>query len=384
MKGSVVTTAVQNPMHPASRIPSFVDRAREYLRQPSVPCWLVSLVVHLAVFLILAVVLNRSYRPGGGFGWDGGDGGDPGGGGGGDGVVRFESPRGGGGGQRYPADAGGEATAATTSAAASSHGAGPATLAAALGDDLPSDPTKVLPTGTGSSGSGDPEAINAALAALGAGGGVGGGTGGGVGSGTGGGVGDGTGSGSGGKGRTRLFGVQGEGHKFVYVFDRSASMGGVDRNALAGAKAELLVSLKNLGPAHRFQIIFYNETPTIFNPSGASYDLLPATNENKAEAAKFAASIAAAGGTRHVEALMLAMKLKPDVIFFLTDADEPKLSPGQLAKLHREAAGITINAIEFGFGPQADPDNFLVELARQNGGQHAYVDIAKLFPVSGQ
>jgi hypothetical protein len=346
--------------------------------------------VHFALLLILAVVLNRAHGAGGGFGWDGGDGGDPGGGGGGDGIVRFESPRSGGGGNRIAKEAGGETTetAAATSTLVSSHGAGPATLAAALGDELPSDPTKVLPASSSSSGSGDAEAISAAVAALGAGtgvgGGVGGGTGGGVGSGTGSGVGDGAGSGSGGKGRTRLFGVPGEGHKFVYVFDRSASMGGADRNALAGAKAELLVSLKDLGPAHCFQIIFYNETPAIFNPTGASYDLLPASNENKAAVAKFAASISAAGGTRHVEALLLAIKLKPDVIFFLTDADEPKLSPSQLARLHREAAGITIHAIEFGFGPQADRDNFLVQLARENGGRHAYVDIAKLFPVRGQ
>jgi hypothetical protein len=75
---------------------------------------------------------------------------------------------------------------------------------------------------------------------------------------------------------------------------------------------------------------------------------------------------------------MMAIRLQPDVIFFLTDADEPKLSPNQLARLHRAAAGISINAIEFGFGPQADRDNFLVQLAQQNDGRHVYVDISKV------
>jgi hypothetical protein len=75
---------------------------------------------------------------------------------------------------------------------------------------------------------------------------------------------------------------------------------------------------------------------------------------------------------------MLAIRLNPDVIFFLTDADEPRLNSQQLQRIARRAGGITINAIEFGYGPQADANNFLVRLARQNGGQHAYVDISRL------
>jgi hypothetical protein len=40
--------------------------------------------------------------------------------------------------------------------------------------------------------------------------------------------------------------------------------------------------------------------------------------------------------------------------------------------------GTMINTIEFGYGAQADPENFLVKLARQNGGAHVYVDLASL------
>ncbi len=181
----------------------------------------------------------------------------------------------------------------------------------------------------------------------------------------------------GGKARTAVFGIQGEGYKFVYVFDRSGSMGGSGRSALGAAKAQLIASLKSLGKTHQFQIIFYNDRPWRFNPTGQPNRLFFATERNKALAAKFIGSITADGATRHEDALMIAISLQPDVIFFLTDADEPKLWPGQLAKLKRRAAGITINAIEFGFGPQTKPDNFLVKLARQNGGKHAYVDISK-------
>ena len=187
----------------------------------------------------------------------------------------------------------------------------------------------------------------------------------------------------GGKGQTSLFGVVGDGRKFVYVFDRSGSMGGSGRNALRAAKRELAASLNSLDTVHQFQIIFYNERPAVFNPSGQAGKLAFATEQTKERARKFIGSITAAGGTRHEDALILAIKLQPDVIFFLTDADEPRMSARQLYDVQRRAAGITIHAVEFGLGAQSDPNNFLVKLARQNGGKHVYVDLSKLFPVGG-
>ncbi len=181
----------------------------------------------------------------------------------------------------------------------------------------------------------------------------------------------------GGKGRTSVFGIRAEGHKFAYVFDRSGSMEGTP---LKAAKAELIASLKSLQDTHQFQIVFYNNQVFRFSPTGQPNRLFFANQRNKNLAAKFIGSIIASGGTDHEQALTLAINLQPDVIFFLTDADEPKLWPGQLAKIKRRAAGITIHAIEFGFGPQSDPNNFLVRLARDNGGNHGYVDISKRLP----
>jgi hypothetical protein len=197
-------------------------------------------------------------------------------------------------------------------------------------------------------------------------------------SGPGSGSGRGYGPGLGGKGRTRMFGVEAEGFKFVYVLDRSASMGGSGPTALRAAKAELLASLQDLDQTHQFQIVFYNEKPTVFNPTGDSRRALYATERNKALAARFVESMTAFDGTQHQDALLLALKMRPDVIFWLTDADEPKLGPGQLDRINRMAAGTVIHAIEFGSGPQTEADNFLVKVARQSGGKHAYVDVTKL------
>jgi len=181
----------------------------------------------------------------------------------------------------------------------------------------------------------------------------------------------------GGKAKIQLFGAVGEGYKFVFVIDRSGSMGGDGRQALAAVKAELIRAIEVLDSVHQFQIIFYNHRPSIFNPSGAAGRLAFATEENKRRAARFLESITAEGGTAHDEALRLAARMRPDVIFLLTDADDPKLSPEQLAKVRRQAAGIIIHAIEFGQGEQPAETSFLAELARQNGGRHVYVDLSK-------
>ena len=180
----------------------------------------------------------------------------------------------------------------------------------------------------------------------------------------------------GGKATVNVFGVEGTGYKFVYVFDRSNSMGGSGRNALSVAKNELIASLESLQETHQFQIIFYNDQQLPFNPSGQQGRLAFATEQNKQRARKFIGSVVDFGATEHEAALKLAIKYKPDVIFFLTDAAVPRLNADQLHRIRRRATGITINTIEFGRGPKQGGDNFLTRLAQQNGGQYCYRDIA--------
>jgi hypothetical protein len=183
---------------------------------------------------------------------------------------------------------------------------------------------------------------------------------------------------AGGRALTGVFGLQGEGYKFVYVFDRSGSMDGHGGAPLAAAKAELVSSLQNLGSTHQFQIIFYNEEPRIFSPGGNPGRLVFGTDQNKNLARRFVGSITASGATRHVEALLMALRLNPDVIFFLTDADEPQITPPELARIAQMNEGTAINTIEFGTMTRLDSENFLVKLARQNGGQHVYIDLKRL------
>ncbi|MGQ9820822.1 MAG: VWA domain-containing protein [Thermogutta sp.] len=178
-------------------------------------------------------------------------------------------------------------------------------------------------------------------------------------------------------GTATLFGIHAEGSKFVYVFDRSGSMGGVGNNALQFAKRELLNSIRDLQPTQQFQIVFYNHVPVIFSPSGQAGRLSFATDENKARAERFIAAIQAVGGTEHEAALNTAIRLRPDVIFFLTDADEPRLSEVQMDGIQRRAAGIIIHTVEFGLGAPSSNRNFIARLAERNGGRYVYIDITK-------
>jgi uncharacterized protein with von Willebrand factor type A (vWA) domain len=180
---------------------------------------------------------------------------------------------------------------------------------------------------------------------------------------------------AGGRARVSVYGVQGEGRKFVYVFDRSVSMAG---EPLRSAKAQLIASLESLESTHQFQIVFFNHNYRVFDLSGGQNRTPFASDRTKQLAAQFVGGMTADGGTDRFTALMLAVGMRPDVLFFLTDADDP-MSQGELDRVRRKNKGTAaIQTIEFGFGPSPGGDNFLVRLARQNGGGYTYVDTSKL------
>jgi hypothetical protein len=176
---------------------------------------------------------------------------------------------------------------------------------------------------------------------------------------------------------TSLFGVESQGNNFAYVFDRSGSMGDPDMKPLRAAKAELLRSLAALGDLQQFQIIFYNEEPILMRLSAQPGRLVLATDANKAHAADHLARITAGGGTGHEEALSAALRLHPDVLYFLTDADEPALSEEQLGRIRKLNDALTkLHTIEFGRGPKrSGAGNFIERLATENGGEYRYVDV---------
>jgi len=337
--------ATNAPAESASATHSDVPLVGGILRRRRVPAWLMSLVLHAT--LVLALALTLEVAPRGGPVEQTASGG----------IVLVKHSDG----HREYFDGGDESSVPQQSPTVASEKMSATALPSTA--ELPVDLSGVLPStgdlvGTGNVGGVLPNAGELT-------------------------VGSGPGRAPGGSTKTQVFGVQGSGSKFIYVFDRSGSMGGHRKAPLRAAKSELIASLADLDKIHQFQIIFYNERPNIFNPSGSTPRLIWGDQRGKTLAGRFVQSIVAAGGTRHMEALTMAVKLRPDVIFFLTDAKEPQMTEEQLQTIRRlnRHAEASINTIEFGYGAaDKTTENFLVRLARENHGQHVYVDISKLPP----
>jgi hypothetical protein len=195
----------------------------------------------------------------------------------------------------------------------------------------------------------------------------------GTGSGGGGGLGGGSSGGAGhsiGPG-TQFFGARDHAHSFAYLIDCSGSM--ATRNSLDIAKREMLASINQLPPDAQFAVIFYTlQTRMLSDPQGHK-GLMAATTTNKARVQAQLEAIPPLGGTDHMFALREALKLKPEVIFFLTDADS--MTNGDVDEILTEVGTTRIQAVEFGWGVALGQKTPLGRLATTTGGTYLYIDV---------
>ncbi len=195
----------------------------------------------------------------------------------------------------------------------------------------------------------------------------------------------------------------------VYAIDCSGSM--ATRHALDVAKRELLASLGQLPAEARFAGIFHNLKARILSDDQGHRGLMPATAANRERVLAQLAGITPDGGTDHLTALNAALALKPEVIFFLTDADlmtdgdvdevltdmgrppRPEGNTDRDSRLRlqgffaqfRPASRVQqtrIHVIEFGRGPEGAPPAPLRRLAEATGGSYTYLDVRQ-FPRDG-
>ena len=133
---------------------------------------------------------------------------------------------------------------------------------------------------------------------------------------------DGSGTGTGdGKGDSTggMFGLRPVGKRFVYVLDCSRSMNhphdSEAKTRFKRMQMELLNSIKTMSAEQEFYFIFFNDY-VIRMPSR---NLVPASHDLKVKYLTWMAQLQADGNTEPKGALYAAMKLNPDVIYFLTD-----------------------------------------------------------------
>jgi hypothetical protein len=355
-----------------------VDRApTRWWQFQDLPSGLASLVLHFTVLIILGLIVTETTRPHLSeviVDWQ--EPGDPlgGGGGGNEGLDELDQP----------AELDPDWTQASNE------------LAAALPElDAPLVETTALTASdwgnvaadlAPSAGASDALSDLAALGALDLRGpGSGGGTGGGRGRGNGPGIGNGTGPGS----ATSMFGLRDEGSRIVYVFDRSESMNSVftltdgddsiSVTSLQAAKDELTKSINGLSDGGEFQMIFYNDAPMPFLDHYNKDGLSRADAKTKDLATQFIYRLVAERNTNHVDAVLMALELKPDVIYLLTDGeakDDPTSSDlRRIGKLARRS-NTRINVIHFCY--EERPNSSLVALAKRTQGQFKSIPIRSL------
>jgi hypothetical protein len=180
-------------------------------------------------------------------------------------------------------------------------------------------------------------------------------------------AGAGSGAGQGGA-RSRLFPVPATARKVVYVVDCSASMG--VSGALIAACRELLASLRRLPAGARFQVIAYNSQAEPLRINGST-DLLSADAQTVAAVAAALERLEAAGSTEHNQALLRGLSFRPDVLYFVTDADDVPLNV--LSATRFSQGQTTIHTIELRRRLRPPAESPLRLLAESNGGSYRCV-----------
>ncbi|HIE96173.1 MAG TPA: hypothetical protein EYQ63_03965 [Fuerstia sp.] len=183
-----------------------------------------------------------------------------------------------------------------------------------------------------------------------------------------------------GPGETQFMNIVDGGSSFVYVVDTSSSMSEGSRMGLA--KSQLKGSLRLLRPNQKFQVLFYNEAITQMKlRKRPLQDMYAATEVQVQLGAQEIDRVQPRAGTVHKAPLLRALDLQPDVIYFLTDGENPALStkgPGSDLDVIRRRNGrrTRIHVIEFGSGAkESRRESWLQLLAHQSGGVYKYIPV---------
>jgi hypothetical protein len=160
--------------------------------------------------------------------------------------------------------------------------------------------------------------------------------------------------------QTSFFGIRAQGQFFIYVVDCSGSMEDDDR--LIRAKGELQRSIGRLQFPQRFYVIFYNDRPI---PMLGGLPR-PADLSAKSQLNQWLRLIEPDGGTDPRGAVAMALSLRPDAVFLLSDGEFPEGTVEAIAG--KNPRKVPIHCIDLSGGLAGDQ---LARIARDSGGQYA-------------
>jgi hypothetical protein len=175
--------------------------------------------------------------------------------------------------------------------------------------------------------------------------------------------------GQGGQASADFFGIGGYGQSFVYVVDCSGSMN--EDRKFERAMYELLHSIEQLASDQRYFVIFYND---MAYPMDADAPVL-ATEDEFARTRRWISHIRPDGGTNPLPALLFALSLRPDAIYFLSDGQFDPMTIHQLRVRNRPkkrfaTQQIPIHAIAL---VNRATEGLMRTISRNSGGEYRFV-----------
>ncbi len=174
-----------------------------------------------------------------------------------------------------------------------------------------------------------------------------------------------------GVGETKFMGIKAEGRTFIYVVDCSGSMQG---RKLDETKSELMASIRMLiSRQQKFFVFFYNDTTYPWpGPQALRY----AIKKNIDDCETWAQSISGDGGTEPAEALLAAIDMNSDVIFFMSDGlfDEDVCDKVRIARGNKQIAIHTISFVD------KSGEAIMRRIAEENRGIYRFEPSRKTSP----
>ncbi|MEX0642524.1 MAG: vWA domain-containing protein [Pirellulales bacterium] len=166
-----------------------------------------------------------------------------------------------------------------------------------------------------------------------------------------------------------FFGIGDAGKSFVYVVDCSDSMN--ERSKFRRAKYELMRSLEQLSSDQQYFVIFYSDGAYPMDAEST----VAATEEEIARTGEWIDDVGASGGTNPLPALLIALSLQPDAIYFLSDGQFDPQIILELRGRNRDnrrlnQTQIPIHTIAFG---DRRAEGLMKSISRNSGGRYRFV-----------
>jgi hypothetical protein len=166
-----------------------------------------------------------------------------------------------------------------------------------------------------------------------------------------------------------FFGLTTEGRRVVYVVDASRSMNhphpGPMKTRFGRVKLELVRSIGAMRPEQEFFIVYFNDQAWPM-PATSMKLAIPSAQQRYL---RWAVEAKASGKTDPEQALLMALSLQPDVVYFLTDgAFKPRVV--DRVRTANQRLQIAIHTIGFGDDEGAP---LLEDIATHSGGTYQFI-----------